>query len=300
MSEKYVVKLPSNAVEFRKMLQKNHIVDKDNIFTTNYPFRNMQFAAVVVSGSTSSAKTFWINENSDKAKCAGYYIEKNSPAIAVADINGSLIVGYPVPREKINFWIPEGNILPEVKKNNLNKQLKSISVQVNELKDKNGRLKAGYMFETADIAAKVLSGNMEVDSSIWILDKDCTMKTVEEIDNMRFYGDKPVYHLKQQTKGAVASLYVNDEKKFVLMKGSIVSPLLSKSISPTYKKLYRELFESGRINKHCVVVEDIVFKYSTPPAAVSCGQDMQGTKVWKTLDGECLNPENRSHKKERI
>ena len=304
MSDECAATLDKKSIGKREEL--NSFVDDNNILKFDYPFESIAFAASVMSGTTSAWYTFLTEENSAKALCKGTYIEKFSPTIAEAKINNIYVYGIPFLSEckngianDLNFVIPEGSIIPD---SNRSKLSKNLSAKYSEIKNKineNGILKEDIVFKSADEAAKILTGNMKMDASIWIVADDITMKDIQNLHKLEKYGDEEVFHIDRKTTGTVAALVKMNEKCFVMLKGSVVAPRLNKGLLRNSRDLYMAARANGKI-KNGVLVENIIFPSSSNAAYFCVGQSMNGRKEWKTRDGKYLEPENRSKKTERI
>ena len=300
MSEKIARKLSRVHKNTREMLKKEGFVDENNVFVKNFLFSSPNEAAAVLTGSTASWIEFWHAETGERAMCKGNFIEKSTPATAVITVNGQSLFGTPVVGAGLYFKVFKGNIIQPVSVGSLSKNATYRRVELESKSDrKTGQLLDDVICSSAAEAAQIITGDPKADASLWKITDSITMKDVEKQYEIASVDGKDVYHNIHPSKGAAASLYKKDDKKYVLMKGSLVTPLLSVSMPNTYLQVYRKLRTSGII-KNGVITEDVEFSSPTPPAAVVTGMSQNGSKEWVKKNGECLNEENRSRKEERI
>lgn len=302
MAKKRAVSLEDSIAEKRKDLKRSKIVDEEGVFLVDCPFKNVGEATSVLTGSTSHWKTFWKYKKEEKI------LECNSPTFACAFFNGHKIIGMPVLVKQewiksctLKFVLLEGNIIKFGNKSNLSQQQKKLQIEFKKNLSKEGRLKADYVFDSADLAAKIITGDRIFDASFWTVTKNITMKDVQNVHCFDTYNGETVYHLDIATIGTVAALYVQkDEKeKFIVIKGSMVTPLLFASCPGNCQRMYKEMRKNGSIFNG-VLTRDIIFTSASAAAAVSAARTMNGPQEWKTVDGRPLKAEKRSVKKPRI
>ena len=310
MSEKRTVQLAQTIVDTRNRLKKEKFVDENNTFIRDYPFTNVGTATAVLTGSTSSWKTFWEAENSVENNCKGDILNHYAPTFAHTELNGHKIVGMPIvmrdeetKKTLLKFKLLEGNVVKFNPEQNLSQKHRKIQREVKDILNKQECLKADYMFESADDAAKVITGNKNADASIWATSSQVTMQEIQLLRSRDTFDGHTVYHLEKPTLGTAAALYIqkNDagKEEYVVMKGSIITPFLNKSCPENCRKLYLEMHKNGDI-MNGVVTRDIAFNSASAAANVCAGRSMNGNKEWITLTGEVLKKENRSVKKPRI
>ncbi|MBQ6517580.1 MAG: hypothetical protein IJI14_02600, partial [Anaerolineaceae bacterium] len=274
ISENVTEKSNKNIVEKRNYLKKKFI-GKDNRFVVDYQFSSVGEATAVVTGGTTDWKEFW-EPQLKKANAEKSVFTAVLPPTYIFLSGCCDIVCLPVILDSRNGMssgltvsVLEGSKIPFLYSKNSEKKYRDLTRTIKGYCSSENRLKVDYTFQSASEAAKFLTGDPNADESVFLVAPGITLKDVTALHELDAADGIQFYHYESSLSQTFAAGYA-DGRKFVVKKGSIISPRLSSASTQSTKNAYSAAQLSGKI-VNCVVTEDLVLGSPSQAAQVCCG-----------------------------